>query len=126
MHQVRLGPGASAALGLRDQADTIRLAVEAQHGRCTAELVPNGPNDSEWRLGLISRITDAQLMVLMLGRLARLSRIVFRSTYATVALKEAIARFDQIVPDVTELRDTDEHFDAYGAGIGFRQKKGEP
>ncbi len=118
--------GARTALAFRDQADTIRLAVEIQHARCTAELVPNGLKDPAWRTGLISRITDAQLMVLMLGRLARLAGLVSRSAYATPALQKAIARFEEIVPDVRELRDTDEHFDAYGAGEGRRQKKGEP
>jgi hypothetical protein len=122
MTQVSSGTDARAALALRDQADHIRLAVETQHARCTAELIPNGLKDPAWRLGLIGRITDAQLMVLMLGRLARLARRV----PATPALQEAIARFDDIVPHVTELRDTDEHFDAYGAGKGWRQKQGEP
>src|ERR1700681_3106610 len=124
--QVTAATNDRTAITFRDQADVIRLALETQHARCTAELVPKGPKDPTWRLGLIGRITDAQFMVLMLGRLARLARRATGSAYATPDLQRAIATFESIVPHVTELRDTDEHFDAYSAGKGQRQEKGEP
>jgi len=52
------------------------------------------------------------------------SSTVRAQTAATPALQQAIARFDDIVPHVKDLRDTDEHFDDYSARTGKRQRKG--
>ncbi len=42
------------------------------------------------------------------------------------AMAQRTATFDKKVPNLIEIRDTQEHFDAYRSNIGHRQKAGEP
>lgn len=41
-------------------------------------------------------------------------------------LQAGVATFDAAVPYLTEIRDTQEHFDEYRSNVGKRLKAGEP
>ncbi len=116
------------ALSVRNAADILRLQIETQHARC-AEPIPGGPGDADprpWMRAMAQRTADMDLLVVSLYRFRRLARWARRGTFATAPLRAAVATFDKKVPNLIEIRDTQEHFDAYRSNIGHRQKAGEP
>jgi hypothetical protein len=65
------------------------------------------------------------LLVVALARFQRLADWATNGAFATAELHAAVANFRAAVPHLTEIRDTQEHFDEYRSNVGRRQKKGE-
>jgi len=115
-------------LSTRNAADSLRLAIETQFRRCT-EAVPGGPFDADpipWMHAMLQRGTDVDLLVVGLARFQRLADWALAGTFATPQLQAAVATFKAAVPDLKQIRDTQEHWDEYGSQVGQRQKAGEP
>ena len=118
----------TSALSVRNHSDIIRVAIERQFARCTTA-IPGSPFDADfhaWILENVERMNDADLMVVALYRLLRLAEWTSNASFATEELRAEVARFRKAVPHLREIRDTQEHFDAYGSGTGHRQTAGEP
>lgn len=115
------------AVSVRNAADMLRLAVETQLSRCV-EPVPGGPLDADpnpWMRAMAQRGADVDLLVVVLYRFRRLAQWALGGAFATPQLQADIATFDAAVPYLTEIRDTQEHFDEYRSNVGRRQKAGE-
>jgi hypothetical protein len=121
-------PTSPSALGVRNAADMLRLMIDAQLSRCS-EPVPGGPfdnDDNQWARTMSQRGADLDLLVVALYRFRRLAQWALGGPFATAQLKADVATFDAAVPNLTEIRDTQEHFDEYRSNVGKRQKAGEP
>jgi hypothetical protein len=119
---------APTALTVRNQADILRLAIERQHNRCN-KAIQGSPSDADsqpWRRSALTRLADADFLVVALARFQRLAEWALDGAFATPQLRAAVDRFKAAVPHLTDLRDTQEHFDEYFSNVGRRQKKGEP
>ena len=106
----------------------LRLMIEAQLARCT-EPVPGGPFDADpnpWMRSMAQRGADIDLLVVALFRFRRMAQWASTGAFATAQLNADVAKFDAAVPNLTEIRDTQEHFDDYWSNVGKRQKAGEP
>lgn len=116
------------ALSVRNVADVLRLMIEAQLSRCT-EPVPGDPFDADpnpWMRSMAQRGADLDLLVVALFRFRRLAQWALGGAFVTAQLHAAVAKFDAAVPNLTEIRHTQEHFDEYRSNVGKRQKAGEP
>jgi hypothetical protein len=115
-------------LSVRNRADLLRLAIDRQHRRSTRPVTdaPAGLYVYLWSRTVVDRMADADFMVVALWRLQRLAEWAASASWATRELRDEIRRFKRAVPHLREIRDTQEHFDKYGRGIGRRQRKGEP
>lgn len=90
--------------------------------------MPGGPLDADpkpWMREMAQRGADVDLLVVVLYRFRRLAQWALSGAFATGQLRADIVAFDAAVPNLTEIRDTQEHFDEYRAGVGKRQKVGE-
>jgi hypothetical protein len=115
------------ALSVRNASDILRLAIETQLARCV-EPVPGGPvdaNPNAWMRAMAQRGADVDLLVVVLYRFRRLAQWALSGAFATGQLQADVAAFDAVVPNLTEIRDTQEHFDEYRSNVGKRQKAGE-
>lgn len=113
---------------MRNLADILRLAFEAQFQRLTQE-VPGGPFDADhvpWMQAMVQRGIDFDLFVVALARFQRLAEWTLEGAFVTGQLKVDVANFAATVPDLIAIRDTQEHFDEYQSNVGWRQQKGEP
>lgn len=115
------------ALSVRNAADILRLAIETQLSRCV-EPVAGGPLDADpnpWIRAMAQRGADVDILVVVLYRFRRLAQWALSGAFATGQLQADVAAFDAEVPNLTEIRDTQEHFDEYRSNVGRRQKAGE-
>ncbi len=120
-------PTTPDALSVRNAADILRLAIETQLSRCV-EPVHGGPLDADpnpWMRAMAQRGADVDLLMVVLHRFRRLARWALSGAFATGQLQADVAAFDAAVPYLTEIRDTQEHFDEYRSNVGKRQKAGE-
>ncbi len=115
-------------LGVRNRADTLLLAVERQQERCMAPIPsgPLGPDVEIYVRTVVEHLTDIDLFIVVLYRLLRLAEWAALAPFATDELRREVAAFKKSVPHLREMRDTQEHFDDYGGGVGKRQRAGEP
>jgi hypothetical protein len=74
---------------------------------------------------MAQRGTDVDLLVVVLYRFRRLAQWALSGAFATGQLQADIVAFDVAVPNLTEIRDTQEHFDEYRSNVGKRQRAGE-
>lgn len=115
------------ALSVRNAADILRLAIETQLSRCV-EPVPGGPSTptpNAWMRAMAQRGADVDLLLVVLHRFRRLAQWALSGAFATGQLQADVAAYDAAVPNLTEIRDTQEHFDEYRSNVGKRQKAGE-
>jgi hypothetical protein len=75
---------------------------------------------------VLQRLSDADFLVIALARFQRLAEWALDGAFATPSLRAHVNKFKSTVPHLTDLRDTQEHFDDYWSNVGKRQKKGEP
>ena len=115
-------------LSVRNRADLLRLAIDRQHQRSVRPVTdaPAGLYVHLWSRTVLDRMADADFMVIALWRLQLLAEWAAAASWAPRELRDEIRRFKRAVPHLREIRDTQEHFDDYGRGIGRRQRKGEP
>lgn len=71
----------------------------------------------------VEHMSDAALLALALRNVVRAGEMARELVEEAERPKidEALAAFDAAMPDAGDARDVLEHFDAYAAGIGFRQ-----
>lgn len=74
---------------------------------------------------MAQRGADVDFLVVVLYRFRRLAQWALSGAFATGQLQTDVAAFDAAVPYLTEVRDTQEHFDEYRSNVGKRQKAGE-
>lgn len=110
-------------LAVRNKADWLWLAIEAQHERLL-ERVPREHMPSHVEVARLSNEFDSYIGAV--NRLLRLAELT-GTEVPSADLADALASFSAASPHVQEVRNTIEHFDAYSLGKGRRQeKKGEP
>lgn len=115
-------------LSVRNRADLLRLAIDRQHMRSTRPVMtPAGPSGTIWSRPAVERMNDTDFMVNALWRLQLLAEWAASAQWATPQLRAEVRRFKKALPHLRQIRDTQEHFDEYGKGVGKRQKgsKGE-
>lgn len=120
-------PSPPNALSVRNFADILRLAIETQVSRYVEPVLGRPPDadPNTWMRAMAQRGADVDLLVVLLYRLRRLAQWALSGAFATGRLQADVAAFDAAVPNLTEIRDTQEHFDEYRSNVGKRQKAGE-
>jgi len=91
-----------------------------EHAESNSEMAAAAAQAALTSAGLEAR--DVDLLVVVLYRFRRLAQWALSGAFATGQLQADVVAFDVGVPNLTQIRDTQEHFDEYRSNVGKRQR----